>query len=66
MARIERAGKPLVGIIMGSGSDSRIMKSAAVVLDRFGITHEDRIVSAHRTLQGSQSMHGMPRRWDSA
>jgi 5-(carboxyamino)imidazole ribonucleotide mutase len=40
---------PLVGIIMGSGSDSKIMHSAATVLDEFGIKHEDQIVSAHRT-----------------
>jgi len=41
--------KPLVGIIMGSSSDSKIMHSAAAVLDQFGIKHEDQIVSAHRT-----------------
>ncbi len=41
--------KPLVGIIMGSSSDSRIMKHAAEILDEFKIKHEDQIVSAHRT-----------------
>ncbi len=41
--------KPLVGIIMGSGSDSRIMSGAAETLDRFNIKHEDQIISAHRT-----------------
>jgi 5-(carboxyamino)imidazole ribonucleotide mutase len=41
--------KPLVGIIMGSSSDSKVMHSAAIVLDEFGIKHEDQIVSAHRT-----------------
>lgn len=41
--------KPLVGIIMGSSSDSKIMHGAAVVLDEFGVKHEDQIVSAHRT-----------------
>ncbi|MGI0047782.1 MAG: 5-(carboxyamino)imidazole ribonucleotide mutase [Nitrosotalea sp.] len=41
--------RPLVGIIMGSGSDSKVMHQAAVVLDEFGIKHEDQIVSAHRT-----------------
>ena len=41
--------KPLVGIIMGSSSDSRIMKDAARILDEFGVMHEDQIVSAHRT-----------------
>jgi len=41
--------KPLVGIIMGSSSDSRIMKGAAKILDQFKVKHEDQIVSAHRT-----------------
>lgn len=41
--------KPLVGIIMGSSSDSRIMKDAAEILDEFKIKHEDQIISAHRT-----------------
>lgn len=41
--------KPLVGIIMGSSSDSRIMKGAAEILEEFDIKHEDQIISAHRT-----------------
>ena len=41
--------KPLVGIIMGSSSDSRIMHGAAEILDEFGVIHEDQIISAHRT-----------------
>ena len=41
--------KPLVGIIMGSSSDSRIMHGAAEILDEFKIKHEDQIISAHRT-----------------
>ena len=41
--------KPLIGIIMGSSSDSRIMHAAAEILDEFGVTHEDQIISAHRT-----------------
>lgn len=41
--------KPLVGIIMGSSSDRRVMRGAAEALDAFGIPHEDQIVSAHRT-----------------
>ena len=40
---------PLVGIIMGSSSDSRIMHAAAEILDEFGVPHEDQIISAHRT-----------------
>ncbi len=34
---------------MGSSSDSKVMNGAALVLDEFGIKHEDQIVSAHRT-----------------
>jgi len=41
--------KALVGIIMGSSSDSRIMHAAAEILDKFNIKHEDQIISAHRT-----------------
>jgi len=41
--------KPLIGIIMGSSSDSRIMHGAAEILDEFKVKHEDQIVSAHRT-----------------
>ena len=41
--------KPIVGIIMGSSSDSRIMQGASEILDEFNIKHEDQIVSAHRT-----------------
>ena len=41
--------KPLVGIIMGSSSDSKVMHNAAKILDDFGIKHEDQIISAHRT-----------------
>jgi len=39
----------LIGIIMGSSSDSRIMHGAAEILDKFKIKHEDQIISAHRT-----------------
>ena len=42
---------PLVGIIMGSVSDWDTMKHAAAVLDQFGVPHERRVVSAHRTPQ---------------
>ncbi len=40
---------PLVGVIMGSRSDWETMKSAADVLQEFGVAHECRVVSAHRT-----------------
>src|SRR6478672_1650782 len=40
---------PLVGIIMGSSSDWETMRHAADTLDRLGVPHERKIVSAHRT-----------------
>jgi 5-(carboxyamino)imidazole ribonucleotide mutase len=40
---------PLVGIIMGSGSDWDTMKFAAQTLKALGVPHETRVVSAHRT-----------------
>ncbi len=40
---------PLVGVIMGSSSDWETMQHAAATLDRLGIAHETRVVSAHRT-----------------
>ena len=40
---------PQVGIIMGSQSDWPIMRLAAEILEELGVTHETRIVSAHRT-----------------
>jgi 5-(carboxyamino)imidazole ribonucleotide mutase len=40
---------PAVGIIMGSQSDWQTMRHAATTLDRLGVAHEARIVSAHRT-----------------
>jgi len=40
---------PLVGIIMGSSSDLKIMNEAALILEKFEIPFEITIVSAHRT-----------------
>ena len=40
---------PLVAVIMGSTSDWDTMRHAAEVLTRFGVAHETRVVSAHRT-----------------
>lgn len=42
---------PLVAIVMGSKSDWETMKQADETLTRFGVPHECRIVSAHRTPQ---------------
>lgn len=41
--------KPIVGIVMGSSSDWEVMKNAAEQLEKLGIPHESKIVSAHRT-----------------
>lgn len=41
--------KPPVAIVMGSQSDWETMRHAAEVLDRLGVAHDCRIVSAHRT-----------------
>ncbi len=41
--------KAEVGIIMGSDSDLKIMKEAALVLEELGVHYELTIVSAHRT-----------------
>ena len=38
-----------VGVIMGSDSDWPVMRAAAEALDEFGVSHEVRVVSAHRT-----------------
>lgn len=40
---------PKVGIIMGSQSDWETMKHCSDILTDFGIIHESKIVSAHRT-----------------
>jgi len=43
--------KPVVGIIMGSQSDLKIMKEAAEFLEEMSIPFELTVVSAHRTPQ---------------
>jgi len=40
---------PLVGVVMGSKSDFEVMASAVEMLREFGVAHEVRVVSAHRT-----------------
>src|SRR6476469_9306526 len=40
---------PLVGVIMGSKSDWETLRHAAETLTQFGVPHECRVVSAHRT-----------------
>ena len=41
--------QPLVGVIMGSKSDYAVMRAAVEMLREFGVPHEARVVSAHRT-----------------
>jgi len=41
--------KPLVAVMMGSKSDWETMKHCAETLARFGVAHECRVLSAHRT-----------------
>ena len=45
---LSKEGKQ-VGIIMGSISDLEVMKEATIMLEKFGISYEINIVSAHRT-----------------
>lgn len=41
--------RPLVGVVMGSKSDWETMRHTAEALDLFGVPHECRVLSAHRT-----------------
>jgi len=41
--------KPLVAVIMGSKSDWEVMRAASDTLQDFGVPHESRVLSAHRT-----------------
>lgn len=49
MSAPDSAAPPLVGVIMGSKSDWETMRHAAAVLQEFGVPHECKVVSAHRT-----------------
>ena len=44
-----RPKQPIVSIIMGSKSDWPTMEAASQMLDEFGVPHESKVVSAHRT-----------------
>jgi 5-(carboxyamino)imidazole ribonucleotide mutase len=41
--------RPVVGVIMGSNSDWDVMSHATQTLEQFGVRHEAKVVSAHRT-----------------
>jgi 5-(carboxyamino)imidazole ribonucleotide mutase len=43
----------LVAVVMGSKSDWETMKNASETLTRFGVPHESRVLSAHRTPQAA-------------
>ncbi len=45
----KRARQPRIGVVMGSQSDWQTLQSAAETLERLGVEHEVRVVSAHRT-----------------
>ena len=47
--KIKKGNSPLVGIIMGSDSDLKIMSQASEFLDKSHVSYEMEIVSAHRT-----------------
>jgi 5-(carboxyamino)imidazole ribonucleotide mutase len=46
---VESNPQPVVGVIMGSRNDYAVMRAAAEILREFGVAHEVRVVSAHRT-----------------
>jgi 5-(carboxyamino)imidazole ribonucleotide mutase len=45
----ESSEPPLVGVVMGSKSDWETMRHCSEVLTELGISHESKVVSAHRT-----------------
>lgn len=49
-----KSSRPLVAIVMGSASDWPTMKEAAEALQKFGVSHEAKILSAHRMPQEMQ------------
>lgn len=46
---LHSSDEPLVGVVMGSDSDWRVMSDASQILTDLGIRHEVEVVSAHRT-----------------
>lgn len=49
MKQSAESNKPVVSIVMGSQSDYAVMKNTSSVLTDFGVPHEVRVISAHRT-----------------
>lgn len=50
--------RPLVAILMGSKSDWETMRHAVELLDAFGVPHECRVLSAHRTPEQTMQYAG--------
>lgn len=48
MTTINNPASPLVGVVMGSSSDWDTMQHAVQILEKFGVAHDARVVSAHR------------------
>lgn len=46
---------PFVSIVMGSTSDLETLKEASQVLEAFGVAHELRVISAHRTPENART-----------
>ncbi len=46
---VPASSAPLVGVIMGSKSDWETMRHAHQTLEDFGVPHESKVMSAHRT-----------------
>ncbi len=49
MSALQSNDAPLIGVVMGSGSDWDTMQHAVQILTHFAVPHEARVVSAHRT-----------------
>jgi phosphoribosylaminoimidazole carboxylase PurE protein len=49
VTKSEKAGTPVVGILMGSDTELPVMSEAGKALEKFGIGYEMEVVSAHRT-----------------
>ncbi|MBN2536886.1 5-(carboxyamino)imidazole ribonucleotide mutase [candidate division WOR-3 bacterium] len=47
--------QPVVAILMGSEKDGPVMAEAGRILDEFGVAHETRVISAHRTPEQCRS-----------
>jgi 5-(carboxyamino)imidazole ribonucleotide mutase len=57
------AAESLVAVVMGSSSDWETMKHACEILERFGVSHERQVVSAHRTpVQAAEFASGAEKR----